>query len=194
MAPNVLLSYSSSLCKIKIYDCVMLKHFYKSDWYSLTNEPSDPNVEKYFHEGSQKNYYHPNGYINIKHYFIILFFTILFIFNILSNIYLQKGDFFFDVVRKLIKPVTSTIDMDILALASRCYIRTHEIWNSLLLGIQNIYYSMQNCNKILQQLLSSSSQVKSQSNFPSHTIDWCIQGPLWHLNSFSAHLESSKKP
>lgn len=74
MAPNVLLSYSSSLCKIKIYDCVMLKYSYKSDWYSLTNKPSDPNVEKYFHEGPRKNYYHPNGYINIKQYFIILFY------------------------------------------------------------------------------------------------------------------------
>lgn len=132
MAPNVLLSYSSSLCKIKIYDCVMLKYSYTSNWYSLTNKPSDPNVEKYFHEGPRKNYYHPNGYINIKQYFIILFFTIFFLFNILSNMYLQKGDFFFDVVRKLVKPVTSTIDMNILALAARCYIRTHEIWNSLL--------------------------------------------------------------
>jgi len=132
MAPNVWLSYSSSLCKNKIYDCVILKYFYTSDWYSLTNKPTDPNVEKYFHEGPRKNYYHPNGYINIKQYFIILFFTILFLFNILSNMYLQKGDFFFDIVRKLVKPVTSTINMYILALAARCYIRTHEIWNLLL--------------------------------------------------------------
>lgn len=55
-------------------------------------------------------------------------------------------------------------------------------------------YTLWNCIKILQQLLSSSSQVKSQSNCPSHTIDWCIQGPRWHLNSFSVHLKSTKIP
>jgi len=57
-----------------------------------------------------------------------------------------------------------------------------------------IQYILQNCIEILQQLLSSSSQVKSQSNCPSHTIDWCMHGPRWHLNSFSAHLESTKIP
>jgi len=127
MAPNVLLSYSSGLCKIKIYDCVMLEYSYTSNLCSLTNKPSDPNVEKYFHEGPRKNYYHPNGYINIEQDYIVLFFTTLFLFNILSIMYLQKGDFFFDVVRKLDKTMTSTIYMDILALAVRCYIRTHEI-------------------------------------------------------------------
>jgi len=77
--------------------------------------------------------------INNKEDYIVLFFTTLFYFNILSNMYLQKGDFFFDVVRKLIKTVTGTIYMDILALAARCYIRTHEIWNPLSWWIQYIY-------------------------------------------------------
>lgn len=132
--------------------------------------------------------------INIKEDYIVLFCTVLFHFNILLNMCLQKSDFFFDVVRKLVKTVISTINMDILALAVRCYIRTHEIWNPLLWGIQCIQYILQNCIEVLQQLLSSSSQVKSQSNCPSHTIDWCIHGPRWHLNSFSAHLESTKTP
>lgn len=61
-------------------------------------------------------------------------------------------------------------------------------------NIFTIQYTFQYCIEILQQLLSSSSQVKSQSNCPSHTIDWWIQGPRWHLNSFSAHLESTKIP
>jgi len=80
--------------------------------------------------------------INIKEDYIVLFFTTVFHFNNLSNMYLQKGDFFFDVVRKLTKTVTGTIYMDILALAARCYIRTHEIWNPLSWWIQYIYYSI----------------------------------------------------
>lgn len=133
--------------------------------------------------------------INIKEDYIVLFFIDVFHFNILSNMYLQKSDFFLDIVRKSIKTVTGTIYMNILALAARCYIRTHEIWNCHdEFNVFTIQYTLQNCIEILQQLLSSSSQVKSQSNCPSHTIDWWIQGPRWHLNSFSAHLESTKIP
>jgi len=62
MAPNVLLSYSSGLYKIKMFTRVMLQYFYTSNQYSLTNKPSDPNVQMYFHEGPRKNYYHPNDY------------------------------------------------------------------------------------------------------------------------------------
>lgn len=63
--------------------------------------------------------------INIKEDYIV--FITVFHFNILSNMYLQKSDLFLDVVRKSIKTVTGTIYMNILALAARCYIRTHEI-------------------------------------------------------------------
>lgn len=76
---------------------------------------------------------------------IILFYfsyTTLFHVKILSNMYLQKCNFFFDIVRKMVKTVAGTIYMDILTLAARCYIRTHEIWNPLSRGIQCICCSI----------------------------------------------------
>lgn len=51
-------------------------------------------------------------------------------------------------------------------------------------GQRGNYYCF---TKNLRQL-ASSSQVISQSTFPSHTIDWFIQGPRWHLCWFSLHL------
>jgi len=47
MAPNVLLSYSSGLYKIKMYSSryvTNLQYIFTLNQYSLTNKPNDPNV------------------------------------------------------------------------------------------------------------------------------------------------------
>lgn len=194
MAPNVLLSYSSGLCKIKIYDCVMLEYSYTSNLCSLTNKPSDPNVEKYFHEGPRKNYYHPNGYINIEQDYIYFSLPCFFLIFYLLCTY-KKVISFSTSYGNWTRPwpvqfIWTSWHWQSDAISEHMKSKMHCYKESSVFTIQ---YILQNCIKILQQLLSSSSQVKSQSNSPSHTIDWCIQGPRWHLNSFSSHLELTKK-